>query len=255
MGGGTGTGGIPVAAEIAKGEGVLTVAVVTKPFSFEGPKRMKRAVEGLERLRDKVDTLIVIPNDRLLEIVEESTPLNQAFEKVDRVLYHAVKGIVDIVTRVGLVNVDFADVKTVMKDSGSAVMGMGIAEGEDRGVKAAKAALFSPLLDGMHIRGARWILVSVVAGPDLTLHEIQKATEFVLSEATEDGVEPELILGVAQDPALQGKIQLTVIATGIDKSERKIKREVRSRTRDNLGIPAFIRKGSKGQLGELFEDR
>ncbi len=261
MGGGTGTGGIPVAAEIAKEEGVLTVAVVTKPFGFEGPARMRKAKEGLKILKDKVDTLLVIPNDRLLELVDKKTPLVNAFELADRVLYQAVKGIVDIITRVGLVNVDFADVKAVMQNSGSAVMGMGVAEGEDRGIEAAKAAIFSPLLDGASIKGARWILVSVVAGPDLTLHEINNATGYIMEEVAQDGVEPELILGVAQDDSLEGKIQLTVIATGIGmrdvaKPKEKIKEEkaatpLRS---EDIKIPAFIRKAQRnGSSGSLFD--
>jgi len=257
MGGGTGTGGIPVAAEVAKEEGILTVAVVTKPFYFEGPVRQKKAKAGLEVLRDKVDTLLVIPNDRLLEIVDKSTPLSRAFELADVVLYQAVKGIVDIITRVGLVNVDFADVKAVMKNSGSAVMGMGEAEGENRGIEAAKAAIFSPLLDGVSVKGARWILVSVVAGPDLTLHEINNATEFILEEVREENIEPELILGVAQDEALQGKIQLTVIATGIGAGE-KVAREERKKVaapinRNDLGVPAFIRKAAKSSTRGLFD--
>lgn len=255
MGGGTGTGGIPVAAQIARSEDILTVAVVTKPFFFEGPKRRKRAEEGLEALKNEVDTLIVIPNDRLLEVVDKSTLLTNAFERADMVLYQAVKGIVDIVTRVGLVNVDFADVRAVMKNSGSAVMGMGVAEGEDRGIEAAKASIFSPLLDGANIKGARWILVSVVAGPDLTLYEIQSATGFILNEAAQDGVEPELILGVAQDENLEGKIQLTVIATGIGEEKGKLSRMGKSPLGDktDLGIPAFIRKGGKRPSGGLFD--
>lgn len=257
MGGGTGTGGIPVAAQVAKEEGILTVAVVTKPFTFEGPVRMKKAEAGLEVLKDKVDTLLVIPNDRLIEIVDKTTPLLSAFERADRVLYQAVKGIVDIITRVGLVNVDFADVKAVMKNSGSAVMGMGIAEGENRGVEAAKSAIFSPLLDGASVKGAQWILVSVVAGPDLTLHEINNATGFILEEVREDRVEPELILGVAQDEALKGKIQLTVIATGIgtkEKGQREEKKKVATTiNRNDIGIPAFIRKGGRSVSRGLFD--
>ncbi len=204
---------------------------------------------------------MVIPNDRLLELVDKKTPLVNAFELADRVLYQAVKGIVDIITRVGLVNVDFADVKAVMQNSGSAVMGMGVAEGEDRGIEAAKAAIFSPLLDGASIKGARWILVSVVAGPDLTLHEINNATGYIMEEVAQDGVEPELILGVAQDDSLEGKIQLTVIATGIGmrdvaKPKEKIKEEkaatpLRS---EDIKIPAFIRKAQRnGSSGSLFD--
>lgn len=217
MGGGTGTGAAPVVAQIAKELGALTVAVVTKPFSFEGRRRMNQALEGLEKLKENVDTLIVIPNDKLIEVVERRTTIREAFYVVDEVLLRGVQGISDIITVPGLINVDFADVKAVMSMSGSALMGIGRGSGEGRALEAAKLAINSPLLE-TSINGASGVILNVTGGPDMTLHEVYEAAEVIHSAILDDAI---VTFGAVIDDRIQGEIQITVIATGFDLQESK----------------------------------
>ncbi len=211
MGGGTGTGAAPVIAEIAREQGALTVAVVTRPFTFEGRRRRQQAEQGLEELREKVDTLITIPNDRLLQVVARETPVERAFEVADQVLLEATRGISDLITVPGLVNLDFADVRTVMQSRGNALMGTGRGAGERRAAEAALAAISSPLLDDISITGAEAILVNVTGGKDLTLFEVNEAASTILEAAGEDA---NVIFGAVIDPEKEGEVTVTVIATG-----------------------------------------
>ncbi len=211
MGGGTGTGGAPVVASIARNMDILTVAVVTKPFMCEGGRRMRTAEQGIELLRENVDTLIVIPNERLLDIVDDSTSLVEAFAEADEVLYNATRGISDLITVSGIINLDFADVKTTMKDGGTALMGASTASGSDRAEKAAVQAISSPLLDGLTIAGATNVLVNITSGPSLGLREATKATGIIQSEAGED---VEVIFGTVIDENMGEELRVTVIATG-----------------------------------------
>lgn len=210
MGGGTGTGATPIIAQVARESGALVVAVATKPFLFEGKKRISQAFEGLENLRDHVDALIVIPNDRLLAISQKGTTLSDAFKLTDEVLRQAVQGVTDLILRPGLVNVDFADVRTIMTEAGTAIMGIGEGKGEDRAAKAAQSAIHSPLMDGP-ITGARGVLFNVTGGPNVGIHEIQEAAE-VVTEAADP--EATILWGHVLDPEMDEKIQITVIATG-----------------------------------------
>lgn len=212
MGGGTGTGAAPVIAKIARESGALTVGVVTRPFSFEGPKRSKNAAEGIAQLKQYVDTLVIIANNRLLEMVDKKTPMMDAFKEADNVLKQGVQGISDLITSTDYVNLDFADVKTVMQNQGSALMGIGRANGENRSVEATKAAISSPLLE-VSIDGAKQVLLNITGGPDLTLFEAQDASEIV-SKAAGEGV--NIIFGTAINPNLGDEVVVTVIATGID---------------------------------------
>ncbi|UQS82707.1 cell division protein FtsZ [Bombilactobacillus folatiphilus] len=220
MGGGTGTGAAPVIARIAKDSGALTVGVVTRPFLFEGPKRAKFADKGIEELKQHVDTLVIIANNRLLEIVDKKTPMNEAMHVADDVLRQGVQGISDLITSPGFVNLDFADVKTVMSDQGSALMGIGIGNGENRIVDATKKAISSPLLE-VSIDGARQVLLNITGGPDLSLFEAQEAATIVSSAATED---VNIIFGTSINEGLGDEVKVTVIATGID-DDSKDKRE------------------------------
>jgi cell division protein FtsZ len=211
MGGGTGTGAAPMVAEIAKDQGALTVAIVTKPFDFEGRKRMNRALGGIHELKARVDTLILIPNQRLIEIADKDTLLSEAFMMADEVLMHATRGISDLITVRGEINCDFADVKTIMKEMGDALMGTGVCSGEDRALEAAHQAISSPLLENVSITGARGVLINVCGGPDMTLHEINQATS-IISDAA--GSDANIIFGAVIDPEIKGEIRVTVIATG-----------------------------------------
>ena len=213
LGGGTGTGAAPVIASLASELGALTVAVVTKPFKFEGKKRMLQAERGLEQLRDCVDTIITIPNERLLTIIDRSTPLTDAFGTADDVLRQAIQGISDLILVPGLINLDFADVKTIMAGMGFAMMGTGVAEGESRAVEAAQRAISSPLLEGASVNGARGVIINVTGGPDLSLVEVSDASTIVQEAADEDA---NIIFGAVVDPSLKGKVKITVIATGFD---------------------------------------
>ena len=215
MGGGTGTGAAPVVAEISQSLGALTVAIVTKPFGFEGKRRMQNALEGLEELKKHVDTLIVIPNDRLREIIDKTTPMLEAFKEVDNVLRRGVQSISDLIAVVGLVNLDFADVKAVMKNSGKAIIGIGIGMGEDRAIEAAKQAVSSPLLE-QSIQGATDAIVNVTGGVNLTLFEAEQANEVVRAASNTD---INTIFGSVINENLTDEVIVTVIATGFDKNE------------------------------------
>ena len=212
MGGGTGTGAAPVVAKIAKDLGILTVGVVTKPFSFEGKRRMAQAVQGLEKLKEAVDSLLVIPNDKLLEVVDNKMGVQNAFVIVDEVLLRGVKGISDIITIPGLINVDFADVKSVMLASGSAIMGIGVGSGEGRAVEAAKIAINSNLLE-TSIQGASGLIVNIKGGPDMTLFELTDAINLINDAVLDDA---KVIIGTSIDDDSQGEISITVIATGFE---------------------------------------
>jgi cell division protein FtsZ len=213
LGGGTGTGAAPVIASHASELGALTVAVVTKPFRFEGKKRQIQAERGLEALRDCVDTIITIPNERLLAIIDRTTPLTDAFATADDVLRQAIQGISDLILVPGLINLDFADVKTIMAGMGLAMMGTGIAEGPDRAMEAARRAISSPLLEGASVNGARGVIINVTGGPDLSLIEVSEASSIVQEAADEDA---NIIFGAVVDPTLTGRVKITVIATGFD---------------------------------------
>ena len=252
MGGGTGTGGAPVVANIAKSVGALVVGIVTKPFTCEGKKRMAQAESGLEELKKQVDTLIVIPNQKLLSIVERNTPLQEAFDRANDVLHNATRGISELITVPGLINVDFADVRTIMREMGDALMGSGVATGENRAIEAAHAAISSPLLEGVSISGALGVLVNVTGGPTMSLVEVDEAVS-VIHEAA--GEEANVILGAVIDENLGDEMMVTVIATGFNRRQsgtvRVAKPAAKVIERIPVGIhdmqkldePAFMRKG------------
>ncbi len=219
MGGGTGTGSIPIVAQIAKSIGALTVAVVTKPFSFEGTRRMVVAEEGVEKLKDKVDALIVIPNQRLLETVDKNITLQEAFKLADSVLGQGVQGISDLITMPGLINVDFADVKTIMSNAGSALMGIGVAGGENRASAAARMAIASPLLE-VSIEGAKGVLFNIVGGPDLSMSEVNEAAQIIAQAADPDA---NIIFGATIKEDQLDQVKLSVIATGFDETRRRLR--------------------------------
>jgi len=231
-GGGTGTGAAPVIAQIAKEVGALTVGVVTRPFSFEGVRRKTQANEGIEELKVCVDTLIVIPNDRLLEIVDKNTPMLEAFREADNVLRQGVQGISDLISKPGLINVDFADVKTIMYDKGSALMGIGVATGENRATDAAKKAISSPLLE-ISIEGAKGILMNISGGPDLSLYEVQEAADLV-TEAADKNV--NVIFGNVINEQLNEEVIVTVIATGFSEDKKPRKTTPRQTIQHNQNI-------------------
>ena len=227
MGGGTGTGAAPIVAKIAKDLGILTIGVVTKPFSFEGKRRANQAQQGLEKLRESVDALIVIPNDKLLDVVDRRVSLQESFIVVDEVLLRGVQGISDIITIPGLINVDFADVKSVMQASGSALMGIGRGTGEGRAIEAAKIAINSQLLE-TSINGASGVIVNITGGPDMTLHEVTDATNIINDAVLDDA---RVIIGAVVDDNIQGEIQITVIATGFElRTQTPIEEKVESRS-------------------------
>ncbi|MFH1864386.1 MAG: cell division protein FtsZ [Candidatus Eisenbacteria bacterium] len=222
MGGGTGTGAGPTVAKMARQMGALVVAVATKPFMFEGQYRMRQAVEGLRLMKQEVDTAIVIPNQRLLAVASKNTPIREAFRIADDVLLRATRGVSDLITVPGLVNLDFADVKSVMTEMGDAVMGTGISAGKNRAVEAAQQAISSPLLEDASIAGAGGVLVNVTGGPDLTLHEINEAA-MIINDAI--GVETNMIFGAVVDDELKDQVMITVIATGIRGAKQTAERE------------------------------
>jgi cell division protein FtsZ len=232
-GGGTGTGGAPVVAELARELEALTVGVVTKPFVFEGRKRSQQAELGIQNLRDRVDTLIVIENDRLLQVVEKRTSVVEAFRMADDVLRQGVQGITDLITVPGLVNLDFADVRTIMRDAGSALMGIGIASGENRATEAARAAVSSPLLE-TSIEGATGILLNITGGPDIGLFEVNEAAEVVTSAADQNA---NVIFGAVIDDALGDEIRVTVIATGFGAQRRRRRRDAALEAPIPSGVP------------------
>ena len=243
LGGGTGTGGAPIAAEIAREMGALTVAVVTKPFLFEGKKRNGQAEAGIAELRKTVDTLIIVPNQRLLSLGGREISLLDAFRKADDILYHAVKGISDLIMVPGLINLDFADVKKIMSQMGLALMGTGTAGGENRAVEAAQKAISSPLLEDNTIQGARGILLNITGGPNMTLHEINEASSMIQAEVHEDAI---IIFGTVVDESMGDEIRITVIATGFESAASAARADVASlggfrRTPGNIAVPTFIR--------------
>jgi cell division protein FtsZ len=258
MGGGTGTGAGPIIADVARRLGALTVGVVTKPFLFEGKRRLKLAEKGVETLKQSVDTLIVVPNNRLLQLADEQTSMLDAFRMADQVLFNAVKGISDIITQQGIVNVDFADAISVMSDQGMALMGIGTASGEGRAIKAAQKAISSPLLEDVSVDGAMGILVNVTGGPSLTLHEVNAAIELITDAAHEDA---NIIFGYVVDPERDEEVSITVIATGFDnnRSQKKQEQTFGSMSHSTIvptsasrDIPTFIRKsmGNKESVPE-----
>jgi cell division protein FtsZ len=230
MGGGTGTGGAPVVSGIAKRKGILTVGIVTTPFDCEGPKRMKYALEGITELKKNSDTVIVIPNERLMDIADEDTTLLEAFEQANQVLYNATRGISDLILMPGLINLDFADVRTTMLDGGAAIMGSANASGEDRAEIAAREAINSPLLDGVSIRGARNVLVNISSGANLGMKETTTATSIIQQEAGEDA---EIILGTVLDESYDDELRVTVIATGFDLADSRDEARVAPNTAKN----------------------
>ncbi len=250
MGGGTGTGGAPVVARIARELGALTIGVVTKPFSFEGRRRAAAAEEGIRSLREQVNTLITIPNDRLLQLVDRSVSMIEAFRVADDVLRQGVQGIADLITVPGLINLDFADVRTVMAEAGSALIGIGVASGEDRAVRAARTAISSPLLE-TSMEGARGVLLNVTGGLDLGLVEVNEAAQIIAEAADPDA---NIIFGAVIDDGLKDEVRITVIATGFDAARPRRAAEAADRAAappqdvpvkmfiDDLDVPAFLRK-------------
>jgi cell division protein FtsZ len=245
LGGGTGTGGAPIVASLASELGALTVAVVTKPFTFEGKRRMAQAEQGIRELRDCVDTLICIPNDRLLATVETDTPLPEAFSVADDVLRQAVQGISDLITVPGLINLDFADVKTIMRGMGDAVMGTGVASGENRAVESAQKAISSPLLEDTSIEGAKGVIINITGGDDMSLSEVNEASSIIHQEADEDAI---IIFGAVMDPKMEGKVKITVIATGFPKSD-KASRLHKATTPVDMQNYQAVREGTSGGSG------
>lgn len=219
MGGGTGTGGAPVIARLAKEAGALTVGVVTRPFAFEGKHRDRHAEAGIAELKEVVDTLITIPNEKLLSLASDSLTMLEAFKQADHILYQAVKGISDLITIPGLINLDFADVRTVMNETGMALMGTGVSRGEHRAIDAATRAISSPLLEDMSIRGATGVLINITGGPAMTLKEISEASKLIQEEAHEDA---NILFGAVIDENMKEDIRVTVIATGFNKPLRKV---------------------------------
>lgn len=262
QGGGTGTLASTVVAQIAKDLGALTVGVVTKPFLFEGKRRMKNAERGIEELKKHVDTLITIPNQRLLSVAGRNTTLLDTFRKADDILYQAVKGISDLIIFEGLVNVDFADVRAVMSEMGLAMMGTGEASGDNRAIEAAEKAITSPLLEDISIHGARGVLMNITASPDVTLQEVNEAAELIHGEAYEDA---NIIWGMVIDPNLEDKVRVTVIATGfgdrVAEGDTTVsmasvvgsKETAVSAVTDRLEVPAFARKAKEGPVGEVIK--
>jgi cell division protein FtsZ len=255
MGGGTGTGASPIIAQIAKERGALTVGIVSKPFLFEGRKRMQVAEDGIARLKEVVDTLIVVPNERLRSVVDKDTTVQEAFRVADSVLLNATRGISDLITVTGLVNVDFADVKTIMTETGQALMGTGFGVGERRAVESAAQAISSPLLEDMSIAGASGVLINITGGPDLSLHEVSEVSSVIHDAAGEDA---NIIFGAVIDPNLKGEIRVTVIATGIGGDTRRtepVRRAEPARIEERVEerTPANVTAVAGGEAGEADE--
>ncbi|KEA65379.1 Cell division protein FtsZ [Marinobacterium lacunae] len=250
MGGGTGTGAAPIVAEVARELGILTVAVVTKPFPFEGRKRMKIAEEGIRELRENVDSLIIIPNEKLMQVLGKNCSLINAFSAANNVLKGAVQGIADLITRPGMINVDFADVRTVMSEMGMAMMGTAVARGDNRAQEAAEAAIRSPLLEDIDLKGASGVLVNIAAGEDLSLGEFTEVGNIVEEYASEDAT---IVIGTVIDPELGDDIKVTVVATGLDRDNDQELRVVHSKASngrkadgsldlDQIELPTILRR-------------
>ena len=246
MGGGIGTGAAPIVAEVAKELGILTVAVVTKPFPFEGRKSMNIAIEGIKELRENVDSLIIIPNEKLMQVLGRNCSLLNAFQSANDLLKGAVQGISDLITRPGMINVDFADVRTVMSEMGMAMMGTGCAKGEDRAAEAAEAAIKSPLLDNVDLRGASGILVNITAGMDLSLGEFTEVGNQIEEYASENAT---IVVGTVIDPELSDEIKVTVVATGLDKPQEvtrpvtdNVKKVDGSLDLEQIDLPTILRR-------------
>jgi len=252
MGGGTGTGGAPMVANIAKSIGALVVGIVTKPFLSEGKKRIGQADQGIEELKKNCDTLIVIPNQKLLDIIDRRTPITEAFELANQVLYNAARGISEVITVPGFINVDFADVRTIMKEMGDALMGTGIARGENRAIEAAQLAISSPLLDGVSIAGAQGLLINITGGKNFSLVEMEESMKIIHDAA---GEEANVIVGLVVDENLTDELMVTVIATGFNKKAVQTLRPVRPATKlvdhvpsgpselQKYEVPTFMRRG------------
>ena len=260
MGGGTGTGGAPVIAEIAKQQGALTVGVVTRPFLFEGNRRKKHAEKGIEELKSHVDTLIIIPNDKLLAICDEKTPLIKTFQKTDDILLQAVKGIAELISLKGLINLDFADIKTVMSNKGMAVMGLGVAQGKNRAIEAVSHAVSSPLLENASIAGAKGVIVNVTAGLDLSLSEVHQATALLTEVVDEDA---DIIVGAVVDKNMGDSLSVTVIVTGFDESfeqEHSLSNNIKShlsfleKTQKEKSAPVITSEPAKPEVACSPED-
>jgi cell division protein FtsZ len=248
MGGGTGTGAAPVIAQLARESGALTIAVVTKPFAFEGKKRMQVAEAGIQELESNVDTLITIPNDRILQVIEKKTPLREAFAFADDVLRQGIAGISDLITQPGMINLDFADIKTIMTDAGSAMMGIGVGTGDHRAADAAQKAIASPLLETT-IEGARGVIFNITGGPDLSMYEVNEAAEMISRAVDPDA---QIIFGTSEDPAMTGKVRVTVLAAGFGAPRYRPTQagyafesgkldSVSPVNMDDIEVPAFLR--------------
>jgi len=251
MGGGTGTGAAPVVAEVAKQSGALTVGIVTKPFSFEGKRRMRQAEEGIARLAENVDTLIVIPNDRLKDVIA-GAPLQEAFRNADDVLRMGVKGISDIITCPGLVNVDFADIRSVMTEAGTALLGIGIGSGRSRALEAAQAAMNSPLLEAARIDGAKGCVINITGGRDMTLEDMTSASEIIYDVVDQ---EANIIVGAVVDEAMEGEIQVTVIATGFETNQPLKQQRIKNRLSNQPLYNMSVNKDSGANIPEFLRLR
>jgi len=249
MGGGTGTGAAPIVCELAREAGALTVGIVTKPFLFEGRKRMRQADEGIAEMAKYVDTMIVVPNERLLAVVGKGIPFQDALKKADEVLLHATSGISTIISGIGMINVDFADVRTVMKDGGAALMGTGIGRGDNRAMEAAQQAISSPLLDNVSISGATGVLLNVTGGQDLSIGEVTAIADIIHDAAGDDA---EIIFGAVQEPSMQGEIRVTVVATGFGKA---LSQPVPSHSRISTGTPVIPIDGARPRpvIGSAYQ--
>lgn len=264
MGGGTGTGGAPLVANIAKSVGALVVGIVTKPFVCEGKKRMAQAEQGIEELRKNVDTLIVVPNQRVLDLVDRRTPFVEAFELINQVLYNATRGISEVITVPGYINVDFADVRTIMKEMGDALMGTGIASGEDRATEAAHKAISSPLLEGVSIAGAQGILVNITGNRNVSIVEINEILSIIYNAA---GEEANVIAGAVIDESMTEEIMVTVVATGFNKRAATVQRPVKSINRlidqvpkgpvelSKYETPTFMRRGVEIPIAQRLQEQ
>ncbi len=248
MGGGTGTGAGPLVARMAREAGALTVGIVTRPFSFEGKRRQRQALEGIAALKQEVDTLIIIQNDKLLSLVPKETPLVEAFSKADEVLHHATKGISDLILTPGLINLDFADVRSIMCGMGDALMGTGVASGPDRAIQAAQSAIRSPLLDDVSIRGAKGVLVNITGDDKMSLHEVSQATSVISQEAGEDA---NVIFGAVINRETADAIQVTVIATGFEPREREIAPAAETRSAEEFDL-AEIEEAPVAETTEAY---